>query len=508
MKINKDRNKTMKNSSKGKSVLIEPIFNSHKIYFDFSQKENDENNKSKKHPAKNRNKNMKNLNFNSKKFRTKTTSAKKDRNILNNIDINNPEFSTEKGRNDDKVLSEFELLYNCIKKKRESYTHKIRSKSGRKEKNILINKNKNKYSLLLEKNMLEQDSILGIIYENKQIKKKNEELAKQFEIIKKEFEQIKKDNKDIKEELKEKSKYLKDIKLSMDIFSQELLKLQNIYKNDKSSSYISNNLSKNITHYNTNANNSRKLLIDKEKQKLMIEINTNKSNNNINENNKIRINTKNINNTTNNNTAIKENQHYETTINSSNTQKLKKFEKIHQLPLNNINNIIKKQNKERGNSLEINNFQDTSKLINIETKDATEKENNEYINEKWSSLLNVERKKEKEKEKTLEINNNQNESIEEKESIDLSNISLADNLNINKEIYNISVNKNKIKMGKLLDLKSEKIGNKLNEEERIKKLPKKLNFINDNFNEEFMKYYDKFSDSWRKEVDKMIKKGK
>ena len=504
MKINKERNKTMKNNSKGKSVLIEPIFNSHKICFDFSQKEEEENNKSKKHPNKNRNKNIKSLNFNSKKFRTKTTSAKKDRNILNNIDINNPEFSTEKGRNDDKFLSEFELLYNCIKKKRESYTHKIRSKSGRKEKNILINKNKNKYSLLLEKNILEQDSILGIIYENKQIKKKNEELTKQFEVIKREFEQIKKDNKDIKEELKEKTKYLKDIKLSMDIFSQELLKLQNIYKSDKSSSYTSNNLSKNITHYNTNANNSRKLLIDKDKQKLMLEINNNKSSNN-NENKNMRINTKNINNIT-INTAIKENKHYETSINYNNNQKLKKFEKIHQLPLNNINNLIKKQNKERGNSLEVNNFQDTSKLINIETKDATEKENNEYINEKWSSSLNIEKRKEKEK--TLEINNNQNESIEEKDSIELSNISLADNLNINEEIYNIAVNKNKKKMGKLLDLKSEKIGKKLNEEERIKKLPKKLNFINDNFNEEFMKYYDKFSDSWRKEVDKMLKKGK
>ena len=504
MKINKERNKAMKNNSKGKSVLIEPIFNSHKICFDFSQKEEEENNKSKKHPNKNRNKNIKSLNFNSKKFRTKTTSAKKDRNILNNIDINNPEFSTEKGRNDDKFLSEFELLYNCIKKKRESYTHKIRSKSGRKEKNILINKNKNKYSLLLEKNILEQDSILGIIYENKQIKKKNEELTKQFEVIKREFEQIKKDNKDIKEELKEKTKYLKDIKLSMDIFSQELLKLQNIYKSDKSSSYTSNNLSKNITHYNTNANNSRKLLIDKDKQKLMLEINTNKSSNN-NETKNMRINTKNINNIT-INTAIKESKHYETSINYNNNQKLKKFEKIHQLPLNNINNLIKKQNKERGNSLEVNNFQDTSKLINIETKDATEKENNEYINEKCSSLLNIEKRKEKEK--TLEINNNQNESIEEKDSIELSNISLADNLNINEEIYNIAVSKNKKKMGKLLDLKSEKIGKKLNEEERIKKLPKKLNFINDNFNEEFMKYYDKFSDSWRKEVDKMLKKGK
>ena len=72
---------------------------------------------------------------------------------------------------------------------------------------------------------------MGIIYENKQIKQKNEELSKQFENIKKEFEQMKKDNKIIKEELKEKSKYIKDIKLTMDIFSQQLSKLQNFTKN-------------------------------------------------------------------------------------------------------------------------------------------------------------------------------------------------------------------------------------------------------------------------------------
>ena len=70
------------------------------------------------------------------------------------------------------------------------------------------------------------------------------------------------------------------------------------------------------------------------------------------------------------------------------------------------------------------------------------------------------------------------------------------------------MSKNKKKIGNFLDLKSAKIGKKINEDERIKKMPKKLNFMNDNFNEEFMKYYDKFSDSWRKEVDKMLKKGK
>ena len=490
MKNTKDKSKTLICKSKGKSVLIEPIYNSHKICFDLERRETDSNNKPKINIIKNRNKNrMKNLNFNSKKFRTKTSSPKKDRNILNNIDLNNNifEFSTEHGGKDENILSEFELLYNCIKKKKENYTNKQRSKSGKKDKNIIINKKKKKYSFFLDKNIVGQDSILGIIYENKQIKQKNAELSKQFDIIKKEFEKIKKDNKDIKEELKEKSKFLKDIKLSMDIFSQELLKLQNIYKDDKSGSfsYNSNNLSKNNTHHNTNANNSKKLLIEKEKLN--------------NEN--IRINTNNINNMI--NTSNKENKHYETTINSNNNKKLNRFEKIHQLPLNNINNIIKKQNKERGNSLEINNFQDTSKLINIETKDATEKENNENIIEKWSYTINIDKMKEKEKEKTMEINDI-NKSGEEKESIDLSNISVVDNLNINEELYNLALNRNRKKIGSLLDLKNRKNENEI---EKAKKLPKKLNLKNANFNEEFMKYYDKFSDSWRKEVDKMLKKG-
>ena len=105
--------------------------------------------------------------------------------------------------------------------------------------------------------------------------------------------------------------------------------------------------------------------------------------------------------------------------------------------------------------------------------------------------------------------NKTNKSIEEKDSIDLSNISLADNLNINEEIYNIALNRNRKKMiGNLLDLKNEKNGKKINDDEKNKKIPKKLDLKNDNFNEEFMKYYDKFSDSWRKEVDKMLKKGK
>ena len=115
-----------------------------------------------------------------------------------------------------------------------------------------------------------------------------------------------------------------------------------------------------------------------------------------------------------------------------------KIEKIHQLCLSNINKLISQQHKERGSSFDPNNFQDTSKLINIETKDTTEKEN-ECFNDKWPSPLILEKKENKNKEEI-----NINESMEEN-SVDLSNISLADNLNINKEMYNLALNKSKKK---------------------------------------------------------------
>ena len=158
-------------------------------------------------------------------------------------------------------------------------------------------------------------------------------------------------------------------------------------------------------------------------------------------------------------------------------------------------------------SHEVNNFQDTSKIINNETKDATEKEN-EYLNDKWPSPLYIEKETEKDK------NNNDNKIIskeESEESIDLTNISLAENLNINQEVYNNAINmtKNNRNISKL------DIQNKLNKKniDKLNDIPKKINLsnqgiTNDNFNEEFLKNYDKFSDSWRKEVDKMIKKGK
>ena len=425
---------------------------------------------------------------NSEDKKNKVNMNRMSSNNINNNIVNLLELSNGKLNNE--YFYEYDLLYNCLKKKNDAYKNynkEYRSKSGRK------NKKRKKYSLF-EEDIFHQDSLMGIIYENKQIKQRNEELSKQFEIIKIEFEQMKKDNKDIKEELKEKSKYLKDIKLTMDIFSQELLKLQNIYKdNDNYNDDKIINPNKNNTNLKENDEN-------KERQNIIIEINNNNNSKINNDNNdKESINSF-INNTNSNN---------ESDINNKNNiiflSKKNKLEKIHQLSLNNINNLINQQNKKRGGSLEANNFQDTSKIINNETKDATEKDN-ECLNDKWPSPLYIE-KKEKEKEINNEINK------EDEESIEFTNISLADNLNINEEVYKNALNVKKNNIGKL-DFEN-KLINKNNEDNKdnINKISQNLNCINqevanDNFNEEFLKYYDKFSDSWRKEVDKMLKKVK
>lgn len=71
-------------------------------------------------------------------------------------------------------------------------------------------------------------NISKMISENKEIKEKNENLSSQINIMSKEFENMKKENMDIKKELKEKSKMIKDMKLTIEIFNQELNKLQKL----------------------------------------------------------------------------------------------------------------------------------------------------------------------------------------------------------------------------------------------------------------------------------------
>ena len=479
-----DKNKEqLSKKLKYQQTLNEQFFNSNIKPIDFNNYCDKSNQKNKK-PFKNLNNTTKNS---EDKIRNKY-NINKNNNVTNLL-----ELSTDENK---KFVNEFELLYNCLKKRNDTYNGGVpRSKSGRKEKNK--NLKKKKYNLLED-----EDSLLGIIYENKQIKQKNEELSLQFENMKKEFEQIKKDNNEIKEELKEKTKYLKDIKLTMDIFSQELLKLQNLYKENDINKNINSNENSNLNKKENEQNN--------EKKNSIIEVNIKNKTPDIKITNIPKIlninniieNTNNINNQNINNIYKKDNK----IINNVSLPKKNKLEKIQQLSLNNINNLINQQNKKRGGSLEANNFQDTSKIINIETKDTTEKEN-ECLNDKWPSPLYIE--KENENQKNYKENKSNKEDGEE--SIDLTNISLVDNLNINQEVYNNALNMKKSNVGKL-DFKN-KLVKKNIEDNKFKKTPKKINLINqgivnDNFNEEFLKYYDKFSDSWRKEVDKIFKEEK
>lgn len=70
-----------------------------------------------------------------------------------------------------------------------------------------------------------------MIYENNKIKEKNNNLSSQINDMTKEFENMKKENIIIKKELQEKSKMIKDMKLTIDIFNQELNKLQRLSNN-------------------------------------------------------------------------------------------------------------------------------------------------------------------------------------------------------------------------------------------------------------------------------------
>ena len=85
----------------------------------------------------------------------------------------------------------------------------------------------------------------------------------------------------------------------------------------------------------------------------------------------------------------------------------------------------------------------------------------------------------------------------------LENISLADNSNINEELYNNILNKAKKNMKQL---KRNKSGKNLNNKNDINILNFSSKVKNDNFNDEFLKNYDYFSDSWRKEADKMLQR--
>ena len=173
-------------------------------------------------------------------------------------------------------------------------------------------------------------------------------------------------------------------------------------------------------------------------------------------------------------------------------QNFKFRQKNEQLELQ-MNNIMKELNEikqdEKDNKKEIENKNKIIKELNDKI-DLFSIEMNKMKN----IILNLNNKANKDINQSLVIKNSQ---------VDLENISLADNTNINEELYNNVLNNAKKNMKQL---KRNKSGKNIKTKDNLGILNFSSKVGNNNFNDEFLKNYDYFSDSWRKEADKMLQR--
>ena len=173
-------------------------------------------------------------------------------------------------------------------------------------------------------------------------------------------------------------------------------------------------------------------------------------------------------------------------------QNFKFRQKNEQLELQ-MSNIMKELNEikqdEKDNKKEIENKNKTIKELNDKI-DLFSIEMNKMKN----IILNLNNKANKDINQSLVIKNSQ---------VDLENISLADNININEELYNNVLNNAKKNMKQL---KRNKSGKNIKTKDNLGILNFSSKVGNNNFNDEFLKNYDYFSDSWRKEADKMLQR--
>ena len=472
-KRTQEKNKSTIFQSGKHHIVIEPIFQSNKKFIDFNRMSGISKTKT------------------TKNSKGKSIKKFKSNKYLANTNYNNSEISSDDQLG---IINDFDYcLYKNLK-------NDINKKISRQY--IHSNKNKKKKSRdrlrYIDGIYIDQNFLTTIISENKLIKQKNEELSLKFDGIKNEFELIKKDNKNIKEELKEKTKFLQDMKTTLDFFSKELIKLQNLNKsvNNELSSNNSNNTQNNscrvLINNNQNLNNNTNKNMSNNEKKIINNINNNNNNNLIEKQNIISQNTnqelisaKNVSTNLNSNNTESENNNNINNINNNSNIKKTKIEKIHQLPLKNIMQFCQMNNK--CGSLENN----SSKNFYKETKDTTEKDVDGGHN-KLSPVGSEDKAVVSEK--------------EESESLDFTSISLAENLNIDEESYKFVISK----INNNQFIQNENLNEIKNKKNAVCGLPKKLNFIkqknSNDFNEEFLKNYDKFSDSWRREVEKMMKR--
>jgi hypothetical protein len=253
-------------------------------------------------------------------------------------------------------------------------------------------------------------------------------------------------------------------------------KIKNSYYNIKRSN-------KNINIYNEIVNIIQAL--NDEKQKIFL----NEFKSYLNILNKIKKNNKDI---IINENDLKEIQKSGSILGNILYQNFKFRQKNEQLELQ-MNNIMKELNEikqdEKENKKEIENKNKTIKELNDKI-DLFSIEMNKMKN----IILNLNNKANKDINQSLVIKNSQ---------VDLENISLADNININEELYNNVLNNAKKNMKQL---KRNKSGKNIKTKDNLGILNFSSKVGNNNFNDEFLKNYDYFSDSWRKEADKMLQR--
>ena len=154
---------------------------------------------------------------------------------------------------------------------------------------------------------------------------------------------------------------------------------------------------------------------------------------------------------------------------------------------------FRQKNEELENKL--NNINTQIEEIKKNKKDIKQElENKEFIIKNLNDKMDIFNK---EMIKMKNIINN----INIKNSIgDLENISIAENSNINNELlFNEKNNSNK-------KMKKNKSGKNLKKSDNLEILNFSNNVGSANFNDEFLKNYENFSESWRKEVDKMLQR--
>ena len=179
----------------------------------------------------NRKKKLNNPKFNSRNINNRSHNYSSNNFQYINNNNNNKSTIVNIKHIDNKIMNYIQMNNNKTYNEDISY-NKIKNISQKKTNNEKYNTVTHSPTNALNKKIFFNFlNISKMIYENNKIKEKNNNLSSQINDMTKEFENMKKENIIIKKELQEKSKMIKDMKLTIDIFNQELNKLQRLSNN-------------------------------------------------------------------------------------------------------------------------------------------------------------------------------------------------------------------------------------------------------------------------------------